>query len=119
MDILSVVNFIKPGTIERLALSKDHCSNGFDWVGYNGVYVVITPGAILPNDDELKSGEIAYNEFVEKSRIESLNAERDKNIFEAMQKEADPLFFKEQRGEIPQGTWLAKVQEIKERFPKV
>lgn len=31
--------------------------------------------------------------------------------------ESDPLFFKEQRKEVPEGTWLAKVAEIKERFP--
>ncbi len=32
--------------------------------------------------------------------------------------EADPLFFKEQRGEVPAGTWLAKALEIKLRIPK-
>lgn len=30
--------------------------------------------------------------------------------------EADPLFFKSQRGEATQAEWLAKVQEIKARF---
>ena len=33
-------------------------------------------------------------------------------------KEADSLFFEEQRGEVPSGTWVAKVEEIKTRFPK-
>jgi len=32
--------------------------------------------------------------------------------------ETDHLFFEEQRGEVPVGTWAAKVAEIKERFPK-
>ena len=32
--------------------------------------------------------------------------------------ETDRLFFEEQRGEVPVGTWAAKVAEIKERFPK-
>ena len=31
--------------------------------------------------------------------------------------ESDQLFFKEQRGEVPVGTWLAKVAEIKARYP--
>ena len=31
--------------------------------------------------------------------------------------EADPLFFKAQRGEITQQEWLDKVEEIKQRFP--
>jgi hypothetical protein len=32
--------------------------------------------------------------------------------------ESDHLFFEEQRGEVPEGTWAAKVAEIKNRFPK-
>jgi hypothetical protein len=32
--------------------------------------------------------------------------------------ETDHLFFEEQRGEVPEGTWAAKVAEIKERVPK-
>jgi len=31
--------------------------------------------------------------------------------------EADPLFFKAQRGEVALSDWLAKVNEIKARFP--
>jgi hypothetical protein len=36
----------------------------------------------------------------------------------AYMEEADPLFFKAQRGEVPIATWQAKVAEIKARFPK-
>jgi hypothetical protein len=32
--------------------------------------------------------------------------------------EADPLFFKAQRGEVEQQVWLDKIAEIKTRFPK-
>jgi hypothetical protein len=32
--------------------------------------------------------------------------------------EADPLFFKAQRGEVEQQAWLKKIAEIKARFPK-
>jgi hypothetical protein len=32
--------------------------------------------------------------------------------------EADPLFFKAQRGEVEQQAWLDKVAEIKARHPK-
>lgn len=35
---------------------------------------------------------------------------------QAYREESDPLFFKEQRGEVPAGTWLAKVAEIKARY---
>ena len=36
----------------------------------------------------------------------------------AYQAEADPLFFNWQRGEATQAEWLAKVEEIKARFPE-
>lgn len=36
---------------------------------------------------------------------------------DAYKLEADPLFFKAQRGEITQQEWLDKVEEIKQRFP--
>lgn len=36
----------------------------------------------------------------------------------AYRAESDPIFFKEQRGEVPVGTWLAAVNEIKSRWPE-
>lgn len=30
----------------------------------------------------------------------------------------DSLFFKEMRGELPSGTWLAAVQAVKEKYPR-
>jgi hypothetical protein len=36
----------------------------------------------------------------------------------AYQTEADHLHFEEARGEVSDGTWAAKVAEIKGRFPK-
>ena len=33
--------------------------------------------------------------------------------------ESDPIFFKYQRGEATQEEWLAKVEEIKARYPEV
>lgn len=35
----------------------------------------------------------------------------------AFREEADPLFFQQQRGEVPAGTWEAKVAEIRDRYP--
>lgn len=35
----------------------------------------------------------------------------------AYRTEADPLFFMSQRGEATEAEWLAKVAEIKARFP--
>lgn len=42
-------------------------------------------------------------------------AKRDRA--QAYREESDPLFFKAQRGEATTEEWLAKVQEIKSRFP--
>lgn len=36
---------------------------------------------------------------------------------EAYRLESDPLFFQEQRKSVPEGTWLAKIAEIKARYP--
>jgi len=46
-------------------------------------------------------------------QIENLKAARA----EAYATEADPMFFKAQRGEIDMAEWENKVQEIRDRFP--
>lgn len=46
-------------------------------------------------------------------QIENLKAARA----DAYAEEADPLFFKAQRGEAELSEWEAKVQEIRDRFP--
>lgn len=40
------------------------------------------------------------------------------NRRQAYQSEADHLHLEEERGEVAAGTWVAKVAEIKARFPK-
>jgi hypothetical protein len=44
-------------------------------------------------------------------------ADQEANRRAAYQAEADPLFFMAQRGEATNVEWLAKVAEIKSRFP--
>lgn len=44
--------------------------------------------------------------------------EIQKNRRNAYHTESDALFFEEQRGEVSEGTWAAKIDEIKLRFPK-
>ena len=43
--------------------------------------------------------------------------EQEQNRAAAYRLEADPLFFKAQRGEATTDEWTAKVAEIKARFP--
>lgn len=47
------------------------------------------------------------------------NNEAAQNRMQAYRDEADPLFFKWQRGEATKQVWLDKVAEIKQRFPKI
>lgn len=50
--------------------------------------------------------------------IQKKNEEVDRNRRAAYQEEADPLFFKSQRGEVDIAVWEQKIQEIKTRYPK-
>lgn len=43
--------------------------------------------------------------------------EAEANRATAYRTEADPLFFKAQRGEATNDEWLAKIEEIKARYP--
>lgn len=47
------------------------------------------------------------------------NNEATQNRMLSYRNEADPLFFKWQRGEATEQEWLDKVSEIKLRFPKI
>lgn len=51
--------------------------------------------------------------------IEYENILASNNRAAAYREESDPLFFKYQRGEVSQQEWLDKVNEIKQRYPKV
>jgi hypothetical protein len=52
------------------------------------------------------------------ARKANLIAEAEYNRSEAYRAESDPLFFKAQRNEATIEEWLAKVNEIKSRYPK-
>jgi hypothetical protein len=56
----------------------------------------------------------------EVARLQALEPARiaGKNRQAAYINEADPLFFKAQRGEATMEEWQAKIAEIKARFPK-
>jgi len=54
---------------------------------------------------------------VEMTHAAALEA-RDRALREALAAEADPQFFRWQRGEVEKADWLAVVAEVKARFPK-
>ena len=52
-------------------------------------------------------------------RDAAVNASRKQQRADAYRMEADPLFFKAQRGEATMEEWQAKVAEIKARYPSL
>jgi hypothetical protein len=64
-----------------------------------------------PSDEEIQA-EVARLTALEPARIATENRRA------AYIAEADPLFFKAQRGEATMEEWQAKVADIKARFPK-
>lgn len=62
---------------------------------------------------------MSFNIAIDPVKAAAIAAEKiEANRRAAYIAEADPLFFKSQRGEVEQQVWLDKVAEIKQRFPK-
>jgi hypothetical protein len=56
---------------------------------------------------------------VDQAKLKEIKAEEADNARKAAYaSEADPLFFKSQRGEVTEQVWLDKIEEIKARYPK-
>jgi hypothetical protein len=88
-------------------------------VAYGG-YVASSPGGDTKfwiYDSVAKT--ITHDAAAEEAdRVDRAAKAVQKNRRAAYQTESDPLFFQEQRGEVPAGTWEAKVAEIKVEYPK-
>ena len=63
-------------------------------------------------DEDAIAAEIQRLQPIKAAEVASYNRQQ------AYIAEADPLFFKAQRGEATTEEWQAKVAEIKQRFPK-
>jgi hypothetical protein len=74
------------------------------WVARNPVEVV------APSSEEVAQQRQA--------ECQSALAARDEALRRALAAEADPVFFRWQRGEVTKDDWLAAVAEVKDRFPK-
>jgi hypothetical protein len=62
---------------------------------------------------------MSFNIAIDPVKAAAIAAEKaEANRHAAYIAEADPLFFKAQRGEVEQQVWLDKVAEIKLRHPK-
>ena len=83
----------------------------------SGKILCITAGKINPQTPQAIASDWDGEKWVANS--ERQNAQIDELRRRAYETESDPLFFKEQRGEVTAGTWEAKVTEIKARYPKI
>ena len=70
----------------------------------------MTENGFVPLTSEEETAYFAENK-------DRFNAQTKQNREAAYKAEADPLFFKSQRGDATQAEWQAKVAEIKARFP--
>lgn len=84
---------------------------GAEWVLRGDELEWLDANQSQPTDAEIEA-EVARLTALEPARIATENR-RSAYIVEA-----DPLFFKAQRGEATMEEWQAKVAEIKARFPK-
>jgi hypothetical protein len=84
---------------------------GTEWVLRGDELEWLDTEQTQPTEAEI-AAEVARLTALEPNRI------ADANRKAAYEQEADPLFFKAQRGEIEQQVWLDKIAQIKARFPK-
>jgi hypothetical protein len=84
---------------------------GAEWVLRGDELEWLDANQTQPTEAEI-TAEVARLTALEPARIATENRRA------AYITEADPLFFKAQRGEATMDEWQAKVAEIKARFPK-
>jgi hypothetical protein len=85
---------------------------------HNAIYKLNPTVKMIRGEDAFDDdgNPVAYDK--DAAQAESLRMIATENRRAAYIAEADPLFFKAQRGEATMEEWQAKVAEIKTRFPK-
>ena len=80
------------------------------WIEETDKIEWINPSKSPVTDEQIQ------NELERLISIEPIKATKANRAI-AYQSESDPLFMKYQRGEATEGEWVAKVEEIKSRYP--
>jgi len=78
--------------------------------GLDGAVEWVNPSVAPVTEDQIRA---EYERLLAEAPKMEARADRQR----AYQAEADPLFFKAQRGEATMAEWNAKVEEIRNRFP--
>jgi hypothetical protein len=97
MDIARVLQKIRPNAVWSLNENK------FEKLSWKDE-------SPKPSYQEVVDAWTDIEKEIENERIKNLRKQ-------AYREESDPLFFEYQRGDIEKSEWIAKVQEIKDRFP--
>lgn len=88
-------------------------SPGPNWVQTDSVISIGQTEVVETKAYRQKTDQEIADELAQKANeIRELRAE-------AYRLEADPLFFKSERGEATKEEWLAKVEQIRERYPSI
>jgi hypothetical protein len=83
----------------------------------NAVIVDDSTGAFDADGNQIELNQALVDAAAIEVAAEQALASAEANRAAAYRNEADPLFFKAQRGEATTDEWTAKVAEIKARFP--
>ena len=83
----------------------------------NAVTINDGTGAFDADGNQIKLDQTLIDAAAIELAAEQAQAKVEQDRLYAYRSEADPLFFKAQRGEATTDEWTAKVAEIKARFP--
>ena len=83
----------------------------------NVKYIDDGTGAFDANDNKIELDQALVDAAAVTVAAEQARTQAEQSRASAYRSEADPLFFKAQRGEATTDEWTAKVAEIKARFP--
>jgi hypothetical protein len=116
------------GEFKKLNLaSMDENIHAVQWNGTRG-HIEYNDGTINEQITDINQfSDIVDQWYSITPEVEELEPETPEQALErirqqrkaAYEDEADPLYFKAQRGEATMEDWLAKVEEIKQRYPEV
>ena len=79
---------------------------------------VLYPQVVRTVDGEaldIDGNVVTYDRAAVEQHAVQMEAQQQRSA--AYQQEADPLFFKYQAGEVDKADWIAKREEIRQRFP--
>ena len=83
----------------------------------NAVTIDDTAGAFDADGNQITIDQALVDAAAVTVAAEQARAQAERNRASAYATEADPLFFKAQRGEATMDEWNAKVAEIRARYP--